>query len=337
MKKVFHMDRFKIMDILPEPVHLKQIDQNPGPYCMSYGFDVTRLSDSISSVGLLNAPILMGKGEGDVQFEVVAGFQRIRALEMLGEGGGIPCRILPPQTTPLECLLINLYENLTTRYFNPVEKGMILTRLLKWETAEDVIRVFMPLLGLPSHEETLRLFAGIETKLEGRAKDLLASGHLSTRGARLLLEMDRAARGKFCGYFSAVSFSKNQQAQFVEFISDLSHIENRTTTDLLDDPQLVGIRDSEPMNNPQKAKALIKVLRTRRLPHLVQAEKVFKRMVERLALPAHCRITPPPFFEGPDYRLDISFRNGGDLMEKLSILIQKEGIAALEDPWTKGV
>jgi hypothetical protein len=97
-------------------------------------------------------------------------------------------------------------------------------------------------------------------------------------------------------FFPLVKFSKNQQAQFVEFITDLSHIENKTVTALLDDPQLTRIRDSEPMNNPQKAKALIKVLRTRRLPHLVQAEKRFKRMVEKLALPAHSRITAAPFF-----------------------------------------
>ena len=337
MKKVLYMDRFKIADILPKPVYLKQIDHNPGPYCMSYGFDVTRLSDSIRGIGLLNAPILMDKGEGDVQFEVVTGFRRLRALKMLGEEGGIPCRILPPQTTPLECLLINFHENLITREFNPVEKGMALTRLLKWVPAEEVTGIFMPLLGLPSHEETLRLFAGIETEFERPAQELLANGHLSTRGARLLLEMDREARGKFCRYFSVVKFSKNQQTQFIEFINDLSHIENRTLIQLLDDPQLVSIRESEPMNNPQKIKALIKILRTRRLPHLVQAEKGFNRMVERLALPAHYRITPPPFFEGPEYRLDISFRNGRDLMEKLSILLKKEGIAALEDPWAKGV
>jgi hypothetical protein len=332
------MDRFNVANILPIPVHLNQIDDAPGPYCMSYGFDTTRLSDSISRIGLINAPILMKREEGDgnLRFEVVSGYRRIIALNDLEGEGSVPCRILPPETPPLECLLTSLHENLTVRDFNPVEKGMALARFLRWVPAKKVVRDFMPLLNLPAHEETLHLFLGIETNFERLAKDLLANGVLSTLGAKHLLEMNAAARTKFCEYFSLVKFSKNQQIQFVEFINDLSHIESKTVMQLLDDPQLVRVRDSDPMNAPQKAKALIKLLRARRLPHLVQAEKGFRGMVEKLALPTHYRITPPPFFEGPDYHLDITFEDGRDLLEKLSVLVNKKGISELEDPWHKG-
>jgi hypothetical protein len=154
--KTFNMARFRVVDILPKPVHLDRIDINPGPYCMSYGFDTTRLSDSIGRIGLLNAPVLMHKGEGDLPYAVVAGFQRIMALKSM-KAARIPCRILPAETTPLQCLLINFYENLTVRDFNPVEKGMALTRLLRWAPAEEVTQTFMPLLDLPSHKETLDL------------------------------------------------------------------------------------------------------------------------------------------------------------------------------------
>jgi hypothetical protein len=332
------MNRFNVSDILPKPVRLDQIDETPGIYCMSYGYDITRLSDSISRIGLVNTPILMkrGEGEGDLRFEVVSGFRRIIALKTLKGKGSVPCRILPPETPPLECLVINLYDNLCVRDFNAVEKGMVLGRLLKWVPAEEVVRDFMPLLDLPAHEETLHLFLGIEKDFEREAKDLLANGNLSTLGAKHLLEMNAAARTKFCEYFSIVKFSKNQQIQFIEFINDLSHIENKTVTQLLDDRQLVRVRDSDPMNAPQKAKALIKLLRTRRMPHLVRAEKGFRYMIEKLALPTHYRISPPPFFEGPDYHLDISFEDGRDLLEKLSVLIEKKGISELEDPWHKG-
>lgn len=336
MTQVFHMDRLKTVNIFPQPVNLNQIDDSPGPYCMSYGFDTTQLTDSIRRIGLINSPILVRKGEGgnEIEFVVVAGFRRVKALKTLGETH-IPCRVLPPETSPRKCLLINLYENLTIRNFNPVEKGMALVRLLEWVPAKEVIKTFMPLFDLPSHEETLHLFVQIETAFERHAKDLLACGDLSTKAAKLLLEMDSAAREKFCCYFSIIKFSKNQQTQFIDFIHDLSHIEDNAIPRLLDDPELTDIRDDGQMNNPQKARALIMRLRSRRLPHLVKAEKGFKRMVEKLALPAGYQITPPPFFEGPHYRLEISFENGRDLMEKLLILVEKEGLVTLEDPWDK--
>ena len=338
MIQVFHMDRLKTADLLPQPVNLNQIDESPGPYCMSYGFDTTPLADSIRRIGLVNPPILVRKGErgGEIEFVVVAGFRRIKALKALGERH-IPCRILPPETPPRKCLLINLYENLTIREFNPVEKGMTLARLLEWVPAKEVVKTFMPLLDLPSHEETLHVFVQIETEFERQAKDLLARGDLSTKAAKLLLEMDSAVREGFCRYFFIIKFSKNQQTQFIGFIEDLSHIEDNAISRLLDDPELTDIRHNEQMNNPQKARALIALLRSRRLPHLVKAEKRFKRMVEKLSLPAGYQITPPPFFESPHYRLEISFENGKDLMEKLLILVKNEGLVTLEDPWDNSV
>ena len=175
----------------------------------------------------------------------------------------------------------------------------------------------MPLFDLPSHAETLHLFVGIETEFERPGKDLLARGYLSVQAAKLLLEMDSASREKFHEYFSAVSFNKNQQTQFIDYSMDLSRIEHIEVTRLLEATELLNIRENAQMNDPQKAKAFIKLLRTRRLPHLVSAEKNFKRMVEHFSLPKGCQISAPPFFEGPHYRLEISFETATDLTKKL--------------------
>jgi len=332
------MDTFKIAQIFPQQINLNQIDDCPGPCCMSYGFDTTPLVDSISRIGLINPPILIEKGEGrdEIKFTVVTGFRRIVALKAL-HVERLSCRILPSETSPLECLLMNLYDNLTVRELNPVETGMALTRLMELLPKEEVVKSFMPLLNLPSHLDKLHLFIRIEKDLETPAKNLLANGDMSMKATKLLLEMDSTARKRFCRFFSIIKFSKNQQTQFIDFVSDLSHIENNAISGLLEDYALTDIRDDEHMNNPQKARSLIKVLRSRRVPRLVKAEKGFRRMVEKLKLPAGHHIAPPPFFEGPDYRLEISFRNGEDLMEKLMMLTKKEGLVNFDDPWNKGI
>ncbi len=338
MIQEFSMDRLKVIDVLPQPVNLNQIDGSPGPCCMSYGFDTKPLADSIRRIGLVNLPILARKGEGGRrdEFGVVMGFRRIKALQSL-HVEQVPCRILPAGVSARDCLLMNLHDNLTVRAFNPVETAMALARLLELFPPEEVVKSFMPLFNLPSHTRTLHLFVRIETDFENQAKDLLAGGDLSMKGARLLLEMDPTARQRFCRYFSVIKFSRNQQAQFIDFVTDLSHIERISIPELLNEYALIKIRDSEHLNNPQKAKSLIKLLRTRRVPRLVKAEKGFKRMVEKLKLPPGTHITPPPYFEGPYYKLEISFIDGKDLMEKILDLQEKDGLPNFEDPWNKGI
>ncbi|MCG6879752.1 MAG: ParB/RepB/Spo0J family partition protein [Deltaproteobacteria bacterium] len=301
---------------------------------MSFGFDIKPLLNSIKRIGLINSPILIKKekGEGALQYEVIAGFRRISALRALSLNP-IPCRILPSETPSLDCLLINLHENLASRDFNPVEKGMVLTRLLDLIPERDVLGTYMPLFDLPSHKETLHLFERVDKVFEHQAKTLLASEYLSMKAAKLLIEMGGAERNMFCGYFSIVRFSKNQQTQFIDLVSDLSHIENNPITYLLMNPQLKDIRDNPQMNNPQKARALITFLRKKRLPRLVKTENGFKQMIENLALPSGFQIIPPPFFEGAYYRLEISFEDGKELKEKLQFVAKNERLAAFENPW----
>ena len=45
-------------------VDLPDIDDSPGPYCMSFGFEPESLIASIKNVGLINPPYLIGNEDG---------------------------------------------------------------------------------------------------------------------------------------------------------------------------------------------------------------------------------------------------------------------------------
>ena len=110
-----------------QSVAVERIETGTGPCCMSFGYDAGPLIRSIRQVDLIHAPLLM-EGDSD-RLLVVAGYRRIHALMALNRGNA-PCRVLEKKDlTPLEALLINLHDNLSTRAFNEVEKGMILERL----------------------------------------------------------------------------------------------------------------------------------------------------------------------------------------------------------------
>src|SRR4030042_1848982 len=119
--------RVTLMDIqiqLPAWVDLDEMEEGPGPYTMSYGFNLDVLCESIRKVGLLNPPLVARNEKG--RFDIVAGYRRILALKALGESKVLCKEVTSVLPSPLERFLVNFYENVALRKFNEIEKAMIL-------------------------------------------------------------------------------------------------------------------------------------------------------------------------------------------------------------------
>jgi ParB-like chromosome segregation protein Spo0J len=314
------------------PVALKQINQGPGPYCMSFGFDLKPLVRSIEKFGLINSPIVTRDREGRV--EVVAGYRRILALKLL-QWREIPCRDLSHLGfPPLELLLINLHDNLATRPFNAVEKGMVLSRLAPYVSRDQILTDFMPLLDLPSHGSTLEAFRGLE-KLEQSIKESLVNKRISIQTAKAFVHMDPESRTTLFRWIAGVGLNANQQSQFIAYIADISIKEQKKVSQFLEEKELLDILNNVNINNPQKAKILLNFLRSRRFPLLTRSEKHFREKTTGLGLPDGVSISHPPFFEDPDYRLEVFFKNGKELAEKIDALGKLNGLESLGDPWNE--
>jgi len=314
----------KITHIESQLVNPNKIEDFPGPYCMSFGFDIRPLAQSIDRVGLVNCPLLIENKNAELT--VIVGYRRIYALKTLG-WDRIPCGILlESRLSPLECLLLNLYDNLATRKLNEVEKGMALNRLHSLVPGKEMLEVYMPLLELPSNESALLFFI-----------KLLVQKKISLQTAKMLLKMESDERSRVFNFMSNIKFNINQQKQFIDNIIDLSEIENKPSHELLNEPSLKGILVNKQLNNPQKAKAILKLLRGRRFPSLVKAEKAFKKKVSSLDLPKSASIHAPPYFEEPHYRLEVLFREGKELRETINRLNLTEDLGELGDPWEKDV
>jgi len=300
---------------------------------MSYGFDVKKLIESIRRVGLINSPVL--KKNRDGKLSVVIGYRRIHALKSMG-WDKIPCRILSEsELTPLECLLLNLHDNLCYRDFNVVEKSMALSRLSSWLQRDEILNNYMPLLGLPSHEPTFFIYCRLDKELEEEIKASLTKGQLSLYAAKMFLDMDIGARSSIFRCIITLKFNINQQKQLIDYLLDISRGNYGSIPDILKEKTLKNIYSDTRMNNPQKVNALIRVLRSRLFPQLTAAETAFKKMVSGLDLPKGVSIKFPPFFEAADYRMQILFKDGKDLKEKIERLSGTEELAKLHDPWEK--
>jgi ParB-like chromosome segregation protein Spo0J len=326
----------KMIQTAPRWIELGRIESSPGPYCMSFGFDLEPLMQSIRTVGLLNSPLLMENEHGG--YRVISGYRRIQALRSLG-WEKIPGRILSQShRSPLECLLLNLYDNLATRKLNEVEKGMVLSRLVPLVSRNELLGVYMSLLDLRVHEPILSLYLGLENELEKPIKESLVQGDLSLQVVSKLLDLEKAARTEVFNLISKLKFNMNEQKQLIEYIVDLSNIEKKPIPEFLKQASLGRIVSDRRKNNPQKAKAILKLLRTQRFPRLVQAEAVFKKKLSGLRLPEGVRITAPPYFESPDYQLQVIFKDGMDLKAKIDRLSgTTESLKSLRNPWEQGV
>ncbi len=306
------------------------INDDPGPFCMSFGFSLGPLIRSIQEFGLINLPIIVRQGEGRV--DVVSGYRRILALKDL-QINEIPCRdITESGRSPLQNLLTNLHENFVTREFNDVEKAMILARLVYHIPREEVIHSYMPLLSLPSRESTLDLYLSIEGQGQ-QTKWALAKGELSVKAFEALMQVEPDFRSGLIHSILDLKLTFNQQLQFIDLTIDICIRDGIGINELLNQASFAGIMKNENLNLPQKAKATLGILESIRFPLLTRSIDSFRKTVSELGLPAGTRISHSPFFEGPEYRLEIPFKNGRQLRERINVLNELDELEALTDPW----
>lgn len=308
----------------------KAINDDPGPFCMSYGFALDPLIRSIQEFGLINLPIVVKGGEGRI--DVVSGYRRILALKNL-QIGEISCRDATGLgLSPLRHLLLNLHENSVTRQFNEVEKAMILARLIHHIPREEVIHSYMPLLSLPSRESTLDLFLNMDGQ-DHSLKSALAKGEVSVKAFEALLAVESDFRTDLVQLILNLRLTFNQQLQFIEMANDICIRDGIDIPGLFKQSPFVEIMENEKLNLPQKTKGILGLLRSVRFPLLTRSEESFRKAVSGLGLSDKLRISHPPFFEGPDYRLEITFGNGRQLKDRIKVLNNLEGLEALADPW----
>jgi hypothetical protein len=306
------------------------LDTRPGPYTMSFGFDPGPMIQSVRKVGVINPPLVETDEEGRVR--IVAGLRRVLALKTLAQQEILCVDLSGSGLTPCDKLLLNFHDNLATRDFNGPEKGMALERLLAHFAEQEVIERYMPLLGLPAHGPLLSSYVAIG-RLEEEIRLAFASGRISFQTVRSMLEMDALSRGSFYEWFLALQFNFNQQSQVIGLVMDLASISDHDPGQILAQSDLKAILDDPALNGPQKVKSAIEALRSRRLPKLAAAEKSFERTISSLGLPNGVRVHHSPYFESPDFRLEINFRDGEILRRKIMDLASNKNLELIRDPW----
>jgi len=310
-------------------IDMKELDGKPGPFCMSYKFDLNTIISSIERIGLINKPYVRRNKAGSI--DIVTGYRRILALKALN-WDKVPCiDVADACLSDKDLLILNVYDNLCTRRFNYVEKGMILNRLMIFFTKEEIYKIYMNVLGISSRREADILMKIKEFNDDEKQMILNESISLKTIGS--LLDLDNISRNEFLKWIFNLKLNFNQQILFIDYINDIIIKEETNIGELLNEEIFTSLLMEDGQNIPQRAKRFIELLKARRMPVLTKNEKAFSRLISDLKLPHNVRIKHSPFFEGTDYQLEISFKDGMKLKETIDALAGINDLSNIKDPW----
>jgi len=308
--------------ILFQEIPLAAVDLEDHTFVVPDGSDLTRLLASMGEVGLLAPPWLRARADG--RWQVVAGLKRLRAAAQLDKKDKkswerLPARTLPASTPESHCLLVGLYDNAFTRGFNLWEQATLARRLLDhWDRAT-VAGKFLPYLGLPASKAHLERLLQVSA-LEPPFQELCARGRLALTAAASLSQWPWADRAAALSFFAGLPFSQSKQEQFLEDVELLARRGNTSPGVILSRKQLRHHLDDPALTPVERAEAVRRLMRGWVNPRLNAALTAFQQALGRLGLKGHprVRLQPPPAFEGPDFHLEIKFRDPPELQGLLA-------------------
>lgn len=301
------------MNVEYKRLDIKSIDLTDTTFVISYGFPLSALKESIRKIGLINPPLVKkGQSEG---YRVVCGYRRLLVCREIGTET-LMCAVTGHNIEDRDALLISLYDNLSHRDLNPIEKSIAVGKLQSYYPEGIIVKDFLPLLRLNPHHSVLRKTRYL-SRLNGEMKDAVVAGTLDEGAAIKLLNFSEKDRMLVFELLSKLKLSRNKQNEVIDNIDDITRRDECSVSSILDSKDLKHVLDDKNLNIPQKGRRVRDVLRGLRYPKIVNAEKDFLEIRRGLDLKEGIKLTPPPFFEGGKYSIDFQFGTIDELEENL--------------------
>ena len=227
--------------------------------------------------------------------------------------------MLPTRTSDEECLLLNLFDNVSHREFNPIEKSMAINKLQNYYTEEKIVKDFLSVLKLQPHITQLKVYKPL-CKLAREIRNALIEGKISEHTAVQLSQMNRESRSALGKLLIVFKLSVSKQAEILEYVTEIAVRENISVDKVVSAKKIKSILENEKLNQPQKGEAIRKYLRGLRYPQLTAKEKEFNHNLKQLKLPPGTQLKATPFFEGNHYHLSLNFKDMNGLKKRLQEL-----------------
>jgi len=303
---VLQEERTKLPKILLNNIDLssKSYDR----YLFRYGRNSDVVEDSIRKVGLINTPILKKNPDTEGTYSVICGYQRILACKKLGQLS-IDARVIDGPNDE-ETLLLVLHDNLASRGFNEIEKGIVLKKFLDIGYSYDRLAAEITLLlEIPPNKNIIEKYLSV-LRLDNEIKQSIARSELELERAFLLITLDDAEREVVYRFLFKESITNTNEAkEAIRNLLDLKLIKKMEMEELLLSDEISHIISDNKSNKRQKGEKLCSLIKSMRYPSIRTKEDEFDKSCRELKLDNDVRVNHSRYFEGDEIRITLKAFN----------------------------
>lgn len=291
-------------------VDIDEIDSTDDYFRISSSFDPSNLAQSIKTIGLINHPYIIAKGN---KFSIVSGFRRLSACRLL-KLKRISVKQIDPNTSMIECSKLAISDNIFQRDLNLIEQSRCYALLDSVCKDKESFYKALSDTGLPENPTLVtkiiplcRLPQSIQAGIEKEAIPLSM--------AQLFLEIDEASALFLANLFQELTLGLNKQREIFQMVIEIAKRDDLSLWDLLHHKALLNIMNDDQLDKTKKAFEIRQWLKEKRFPQLSGKLNTFRTEVETLKLGHRIRLTPPAYFEGKKFNLSLDFSNKQDLVD----------------------
>jgi ParB/Sulfiredoxin domain len=294
-------------------VALKDIDWRDTTYQITCGRSLQPLKASIQAVGLLQPPVLQESGVKGLR--VVSGRRRLRVWKQLNRSE-CPVRLVPADQPEKGLFLLSFYEAIGQGELNTIERAVSLEKLSRHFSEERVLSEFLPLLGLPPKREILARYLRIAAAGPW-FWPAVVEGRLFPEILEWIDKEFPSQRELLAALVVHLRWGYQKQREFLAGLKELTWRQRVKPEQLITAPSITDWLKRGDLSPQQQGEAIRKFLHQELFPISTKTEKEFNEKRVRMKLDPRTQLTPPPFFEGGTYRLEVRFSEERELRESL--------------------
>ncbi len=300
---------------------LESIDLEDERFRISESLTCPQLEASLREIGQLSPVLLFELSAAPPA--VVCGFRRIHALRKIGRRAVFARCFSPSGNSPLDAFRTALWDNLSHRQLNALEKARVLNNLkyLCGVDHDSLVADYLPLLDLAPHKNVLRNYLHLHTMLPG-LRSLLLEGKLTLASVERLSCRSQQDQITIAGMFGKARWSASLQRQLLDLVEELATVNSCGFEGIVREAEISGALNDPLLSPFQRGERVFEILYRRRNPQLSRAREKFRDDRQKLGLPGEVRLTPEPFFETSRIRVEFDAQSAEGLRQIVSALQQ---------------
>ena len=308
-------------------IALEDIDWRDTTFQITYGRSLQPLMASIQAVGLQQPPVLQEGGAN--RMRIVSGRRRLRVWKQL-KRSQCPVRLVPADQPEKGLFLYSFYEAIGRGDLNAIEQAVILKKLLRYFPEDQVLSDYLPLLGLPPKKEILTRCLRIAAAGPW-LWPAIVEGRLFPETLEWIDKDFPGHRESLAALLVHLHWGYQKQREFLSGVKELALRRRVQPEQIVAAPSITDWLKREDLSPQQKGEAIRKFLHQELFPVSTETERIFNEKRTRMKLDPRTQLTPPPYFEGGTYRLEVRFSEERELRESLDRIRQALESGCFED------